>query len=211
MKMQQPTSALPYLLDIVESSKQHIDGFMFGYAYELYKLIPQIRHLYFARYLDDSPSPAPFRAIRLKLEAWQPPEEAESGRTDTLTSAALLYQQALFIYLICAEHGPSQADLQLYSLVEPHLAQCLALTKLLPATCPEWTTLSWPIMLIGSCLRERSRQEYLAHISDGMIQRMSCIAQMLKVLQWVWEDDSAYGPYGLEKVMLERDVRLSLG
>lgn len=211
MKMQPPASVITSLLEVVESSQQHLDGFMFGYAYDLYKLIPQIRQLYFSRYLDDSPSPVPFRTIRVKLEKWQLPKEAQIGWPSSLKIAALLYQQALFIYLICTEHGPSQADVQLFSLVEPHLTQCLALTKLLPVTCSEWTTLSWPVMLIGSCLRDRSQQEYLCQISNSMIQRMSCIQEMLKVLRWVWQDDSAYGPYGLEKVMLEHDVKLCLG
>jgi hypothetical protein len=211
MKMQQPTSALPSLLEIVESSKQHLDGFMFGYAYELYKLIPQIRHLYFARYLDDSPYPEPFEAIRIKLQKWRPPEEAESGWTSTLKIAALLYQQALFIYLACAEHGPGEADLRLFSLVEPHLDQALALIKLLPSTCPEWTTLTWPLMMVGSCLRDRLQQEFLIRKGSALIQRMYCIMKIHKVLHWVWEDDDAYGPYGLEKVMLERNVRLSVG
>ncbi|KEF62884.1 uncharacterized protein A1O9_00858 [Exophiala aquamarina CBS 119918] len=211
MKMQPPTSALPSLLEIVESSQQHLDGFMFGYAYELYKLIPQIRHLYFARYLDDSPYPAPFDAIRVKLQNWRPAENAGSEWSSTLQVAAHIYQQALFIYLACAEHGPREADLKLLSSVRPHVDQAMALIELLPSTCPEWTTLSWPLLVVGSCLRDRSQQESLIRTGKRLIQGMYCVPKINKVLLWVWADDAAYGPYGLEKVMLERNVKLSIG
>jgi len=211
MKMHPPTSALPSLLEIVESSQQYPDGFMFGYAYELYKLIPQIRQLYFARYLDDSPYPAPFDAIRVKLQNWRPPEEGKGGWSSTLQVAANVYQQALFIYLACAEHGPGEPDQQLFSSVRPHLDQAMALIELLPSTCPEWTTLSWPLLVVGSCLRDRPRQQTLTRTGKRLIQGMYCVPKINNVLQWVWDDDTAYGPYGLEKVMLERNVKLSIG
>ena len=44
-----------------------------------------------------------------------------------------------------------------------------------------------------------------------MIQRMYAIQSTLMIMRWVWDDDDAYGPYGIEKVMRKRNVWLSLG
>ena len=153
-KSNRSTHSLLPTLEVLAFSSQLPNGFMFGYAYELYKFIPQISELAFEQHskngIDNS---ANFETVRMKIQQWRPPVIPISDRV-SLKIASLLYQQALLIYILCAQHGPSKANSRLFFQVEPHLDQFMELMRILPSDCTEWTTLTWPTMVAGSCLRD---------------------------------------------------------
>ena len=205
-------------------AKDHLQlpGFMFGYAYELHMLIPQIHALAMEQHSHANNNKnkweavAKFQAIQARIQQWEPPPEntgTDGEVSATFRIAALMYQQALHVFLYCAIHGPGKPSPLLVFQVDPHVRTFLELMVSLPPTCFEWTTMSWPLIIVGSCTLDAAQQENLTTVATEAIQQMYGTCSFLKVLHWLWQcdDPEAYGPWGIEKIMTEKHVRLSVG
>jgi hypothetical protein len=217
----QPTSLPDVVLKKIDQGKDHLQlpGFMFGYAYELHMLIPQIHALAMEQHSPvnnnktKSEIVTRFRAIQVHIQQWKPPENTDGGECDTLGVSARMYQQALYVFLYCAIHGPGKPNPLLVFEVDSHVRTFLELMTCLPRTCFEWTTMSWPLIIVGSCVHDEAQRKNMTTIAAETIQQMYGTSSCLKILHWLWEstDPEAYGPWGVEKIMTERHVRLSVG
>lgn len=192
-------------------------GFMFGLAYKLYRIIPKIQlaawHCHSETSTDNSSILAELESLRGTINDWQPHEIANEAANKTLSTAAYMYQHALYIYLYCAIHGPHPPNLHLLFQINAHIEGFFILMDELPSSSPAWTTMLWPVLVIGSCLRHDRQQDHLTRVVASMVQKMYIIPRVLQILRWLWNTDpeTAFGPYGIEKIMLQKQVRVSLG
>lgn len=192
-----------------------LQGFMFGCAYDLYTLIPQIQALAVDRHQpnEDLLHEAEFRAIEAQIGQWKPPEDTTGEESHALKVSGLMLQQALYVYLGCAIHGPGKPNSLLLYDNQPKIQAFLDLMSLLAPACSAWTTMSWPMLVVGSCVRDKVQRETILNCADERMPKMFGASALMKILRWLWESDdpTAYGPWGIEKVMTERSVRLCVG
>ncbi|KAK6364537.1 hypothetical protein LTS17_012160 [Exophiala oligosperma] len=106
----------------LEGTFGQLYGFMFGCAYDLYMLIPQIQTLAVERHSqpnEDLHCEAEFRAIETQIGQWKPSEDI-TGKdvSDALKVSGLMLQQALK-----AELSPSlRHSTQNSSVPQPHVS-----------------------------------------------------------------------------------------
>lgn len=201
----------------LEGTFGQLYGFMFGCAYDLYMLIPQIQTLAVERHSqpnEDLHCEAEFRAIETQIGQWKPSEDI-TGKdvSDALKVSGLMLQQALYVYLSCAIHGPGKPNSLLLYDIQPKIQAFLNLMSLLPPACSEWTTMSWPMLVVGSCVRDQVRREIMLDCANERMPKMFGAYALMRTLRWLWESDdpTAFGPWGIEKIMTERNVRLCVG
>lgn len=202
------------VMNLVEASSgtSPIQGYMFGFAYDLYKLIPQIKQLAIqCHVLHQRSTSILFNILLRKIQTWKPPPLAELVENTTLKLAALMYQKALLIYLECAIHGPYPPDKRLLDQVAVYVEDFFDLSVMLPPTSHEWTTMTWPTTIVGSCLVDPAKQKIFEDAAFKLVHCMYATVSSMKIMRWVWEDDTAFGPYGIAQIMKMKRVCLSVG
>ena len=207
---------------IVRSSNH---GFMFGYAYELFELIPRISQFSHRRVTtsprhNDDELLRGFMAFELQILEWKPDPQCPlisahiSKELDDLArTAGQLYQHALLVFLRIALHGPGIPTPHLMMQIGHSIDESLQLIRNLPLDSTVWTTLLWAVLTIGSCMTEAEDQQFLISALHNQQHEMHGCTRVLTVLQWVWEnckrDEKFYGPYGIDRVLTLYNVKLS--
>jgi hypothetical protein len=199
-------------------------GFMFGYAYELFELIPQIAQFAHKRVTtspryDDLELLREFFAFELRILEWKPHPRSSltsapvSKELDTLAcSAGLLYQHALLIFLRIALNGPGLPPPHLMAPLDHSINEFLQLLGTIPLDSTVWTTLLWAVLTVGSCLHKVEDQQFMSSIIQNQQHHMHVATRVLMVMMWVWEnykdDEKFYGPYGIDEVLKLHNVKL---
>ncbi|KAE8446358.1 hypothetical protein EG329_012107 [Mollisiaceae sp. DMI_Dod_QoI] len=203
-------------------------GPMFGCAHGIFQLIPRVCQLGYQRRLDQQKS-TPSTTTDLEyvlleedIENWEPEMErygtAESP--NHLLAAGQIYQYALLTFLHASYYGSDvtnatllkKADIlieRLFQLIKERRWQQIDQPKRMPAIA---TTLLWPYIIMGSCMRE---PEHQIHIRTMLLRspfEMTIVSRALQILEWLWVDSSeyAYGPYGLEIIMKKYGVNMCM-
>ncbi|KAH9212698.1 hypothetical protein DL95DRAFT_524899 [Leptodontidium sp. 2 PMI_412] len=141
-----------------------------------------------------------------------------------LLLAAEIYKRALLTFLHTTFYGPRVTELLLRSWVGAVIVQAIPLF----AQMETWLTLDshgrtrepaitttflWPLTIIRSCLANLEHRKYLRRMLSNSQYEMQSLSQVLRLLNWLWEDPSGYeyGPYELEMVMKNKGAIICIG
>jgi hypothetical protein len=177
-------------------------GVLFGTAHRLLGLIVPIAEAASREATPDA------RQIDLHVFETQIRENCTgslSAHPDASEVGALIYQQALFVFLYTTFHGAAAPTEALYAKVDPCVDRLFELMgDVLPGSAVI-TTLMWPALIIGSCIRKPAQQAVFSACMESLPLRMGSCQRMREVLLRLYaaqaEDPAVYGPYGLEMVM----------
>jgi hypothetical protein len=144
-----------------------------------------------------------YKLLGSRIRAWAP--EFSSERTvleSQKATVAIIYQNALLMYLNSFFHDPILSDPDALSEVE--IRAGIAFSLLLSLSPPSLKSIMlWPSMMIGSCLRQEAQQNQIREGYASSNFHSRSVKQGAKLLDLLWEDPDtrAYGPRGLDFVM----------
>lgn len=207
--------------------RSSVFGFLFGQSFDLFRLIPQVAQL---AHLQPSRPTEPrhtapeilteFYRIENLILAWgtgtSPPmtERSASSLSDS-TTGGLLQQYALLIFLRAALYGPGRPVDYIAKQIDQIASEFIVLLRTLTEPSLAWTNLLWATSITGSCLQNFQDREYLAITLQSHQHQMNTSLRVLEILRWVWaysdSDPECYGPHGITKVSIIKDVKLSIG
>jgi hypothetical protein len=72
------------------------------------------------------------------------------------------------------------------------------------------STILWLMIIMGSRLRVPEKRHKLREMLVASPFHMTAFRRTIQLLDWLWEDSSAYGPYGLEAVMKKHKINLCM-
>jgi hypothetical protein len=193
-------------------------GAMMGCAQGLFELIPSICKLGYRRIAEENNKKSSFETIALyksletKIQNWQPPQVIikDDCSVNERITAAKLYQQALLVFLHTNFYGSQISDPNLLSLIDASLEVLFPIVNDLPEDTPIMSTLLWPCMIIGSCLRHPLHRMLLRHQMLASPFNMLLVSKTVQILDWLWEDEG-FGPYGLGTVMKKHKITHCMG
>lgn len=198
-----------------------IYGVMFGYAQGLIELIPSICKLGYKRIAEESRGECSFESIALyrslgsQIQEWQAPPSIykDEGYACNLDVAAKIYQNAVLIFLHANFYGSNVSEPALLDLVDTSIDSLLPLVKSFSSHSSIASTMLWPCMIIGSCLRHVEQRNVLRALILASPFNMTGVSKAIQILDWLWEDDDicSYGPYGLGAIMKKHKIRPCMG
>lgn len=201
---------------------------MFGCAHDLFQLIPAVCELGSQRREEQYCSTGSknttleYSLLEAKIQHWQPSMERCSGVEfpNQLLVAGRIYQYALLTFLHATYHGSNVKNPTLLEKVDTLILKLFHLMKegkwrefgqpeKVPAIA---TTLLWPYIIMGSCMRHQGHQNHLRSALLRSSFQMTIVQRAVQLLDWVWADPSeyAYGPYGLEIVMKKHNMNICM-
>jgi hypothetical protein len=204
--------AVPYdasVYPVDDWTENKTDRVMLGCATTLFKLIPQVCQFGRERFLEEgtpsSPSDhitASYEYFQSQIRGWKPPlqfnqKEAIPGTLDV----AYIYQEALLIYLHAGFYASDVSHPEFCKKVAPSVIRIFSLMESIPQVPPTvglWSTLLWPLMMVGSCLTSLSHKKQWLEIYRQSPCKMAIMDRAVELLDLVWEQDNdvVFGPYG---------------
>lgn len=199
-------------------------GAMFGYASTLLGLIPQIAQ--FGRHcgrqsvaqVHGVANQAQYRELEFRIQRAEVLALAspEAAATPGLHAALQLYREALLIWLHASMYIHEVAHAEFLSQLDCSVQRAGGFMETLrhfSARCSVRTTLLWPVLMVGSCLRSPTSQESLENSLRNGDHNVPNVTGAIELLRGVWDgpSDEIFGPYGLELVMKRRGVSFCLG
>ncbi|EED17154.1 C6 transcription factor, putative [Talaromyces stipitatus ATCC 10500] len=192
-----------------------IYGCMFGCSHQLFEVIPRIACLAkchsFSNHRANESRTKDFEILERRIENWQPTLGLQQSwlnspqRIEELQIAGNAYQQACLIFLHTSFHGPHPPDTHLFARVDVCTEKFLNYFGQLSTESPAWTTMMWPMIIVGSCLRTARQRRIFTDIVNKSTFQMRIVDSTLRFIQWVWEaydyDQSTYGPYSIERII----------
>ena len=188
-------------------------GAMMGCAQGLFELIPSICKFGYERLREGCQEECSletigfYKLLESKIQNWQPPKITvkEDAFAKDRTTAAKIYQQALLIFLHANFYGPKVSDPTFLAQVEASLEILLPLVGDFPEDTPIMTTLLWPSLILGSCLRHPLHRMLLRHRMLASPFNMLLVSNTVQILDWLWEGEG-FGPYGIGAVMKKHNI-----
>jgi hypothetical protein len=183
---------------------------MMGYAQDLFSMIPSICKFGYQRLQEEKEGEYSFESLSIyksletKINNWQVPKNATDS--DIITTAEI-YRVSLLLFLHAGFYGSAISNTEFHSLISACLSTLLPLTMDLSPDAPISTTLLWPCMIIGSCLQgPDAATEYLRDRMLNSPFNMLIVSGAVRILDWLWEDESLFGPWGLGEVMKRHGI-----
>lgn len=202
-----------------------IYGVLFGSAHELLALINPIARS--ARHLLSYPNDENRTALLIEYEhqilSWRKPpsicqqitRSAPLDSIDVYELAGRIYQQVLLIFLYTMFHGPQAPTPSLDAQITVHVGLAFSFLGILPRDAFVQTTLMWPMLIAGSCLRDPAARARVLAGLESLPYTMLSVARMFEFLVLLWkemdEDPRAFGPYGIELTMVKHKFNLCSG
>jgi hypothetical protein len=200
-------------------------GSMLGCAQNIFEMIPSICKLGYKRIQEQTQdiyngdhfaeNITTYKLLEARILGWKPQEnfdQKDEFTNDRIVSAKI-YQQSLLIFLHANYYGSQVSDPTFLNLVDKSLQAIVPLVMILPLESPILSTFMWPVMIMGSCIRDPLfRVLLVARIQDSPFN-MTMLGKGIQLLEWLWEDDdpTAFGPYGLGLVMKKHKVSYCMG
>ncbi|KAF8855767.1 hypothetical protein BDZ45DRAFT_488215 [Acephala macrosclerotiorum] len=202
-------------------------GSMLSCAHGLFQLIPQIRQLGLLCQEEDriilssGSSAFQYASLEAKLEHWEPsPDRYRNSEFPAqLLAAGRIYQYAILTFLHTKYYGSDVNNPILLQKVDALILKLFQLMKecrwaqpghpKIPAIA---TTLLWPYVIMGSCMRYLEHQDHIRSMLQRSPFEMTIVQRVLQLLEWLWADSSpyAYGPYGLEITMKKHNMNICM-
>ena len=170
-----------------------IYGCLFGCSHQLYQSIPAICSLARLRQHEGSQastaSTSQYHSLLEALLTWEPdPDSADPGFED----AGRMYQRACLIFLHTSFHGALARTRELLKLIDPLLEAFISSFSRLSYESAAWTTVSWPVLIAGSCMRQQHQRDVLMDVVKKSTFQMLAVENILKPLSLRWEIGRAH-------------------
>ncbi|KAF2160547.1 hypothetical protein M409DRAFT_28931 [Zasmidium cellare ATCC 36951] len=128
------------------------------------------------------------------------------------TKVATIYRNSLLIIL----HASYLGHLSEYFLLQARLKPIISETMSLFESVKDTETAApafWPMVLLGSCLRDQKDQDCLLKYLEYGGTTAGCQNRANEALQWIWNrhSQSTFGPAGLEAFSVENNTGLCIG
>ncbi|CZR56113.1 uncharacterized protein PAC_06001 [Phialocephala subalpina] len=203
-------------------------GPMLGCAHGLFQLIPRVCQLGFEcqwkqrEGISSSSAAFEYTLLEAKIEKWQPPAERYDAAEvpSELLAAGQIYQYALLGFLHTIYYGPDVTNPELLSKVDVLIQRLFHVMSEdrwrnfdQPTRTPAIaTTLLWPYIILGSCMRDPEHQIRIRSLLSRSPFEMTIVQRVLQLLEWLWADSSeyAYGPHGLEIMMRKHNMNICM-
>jgi len=211
----------PFLFSLDSLKEYETFGCMFGCASKLFEIIPSICLLGRNRVLvskqeQADPTFEQYQALQTTIKNWRPPQDMEAGTEyhRQLVIAAQIYQQGLLIFLHASFFTSQIDDPGVYSArlpeleIEHHTDKMFELIDTISEEAA--STILWPMIIMGSCLRSPTKQKKLREMWATSLFRMTSLSRVIQLLDWLWDDPTAFGPHGLEIVMRKHKVNFCM-
>lgn len=204
-----------------------IYGAMFGSAHALFEMIPSIATSAKAMQVETEVA----RQTRIEhyeneLRSWKCCDsELHSNKAglddrfsqpdDSYRIGGEIYREVLFIFLYSSFNGSRKPSEELYAKIDPHLDNVLELLLSIPKRSSILTTMMWPGIVAGSCMRFPHQQQSLKQLYSLSAIKMFSVTRSVELLEFLWcdqvNDPRIYGLHGLEVVMANRDLNVCVG
>lgn len=203
-------------------------GSMLGCAHSLFQLIPQISQLGLRRREEQDMSVSSgnlafqYSLLEVKLEHWEPSVDRykNSEFPGQLLAAGRIYQYAILTFLHTTYYGSDVTNPILLQKVDSLILKLFQLMKERKWAQPNQpkqtpaiaTTLLWPYVIMGPCMRDPEHQLHIRSMLQRSPFEMTIVQRVLQLLEWLWADSSAYayGPYGLEIIMKKHNMNICM-
>lgn len=194
------------------NSHTPIYGVMFGKSHFFFEMIPQIRIAVL-----EKASEARLLELEEKIRLWKPYMlEANNVKDDAnLSLAALIYQRACLLFLFSMRNGAQAPSGSFIASIRPLIDSFIELFACLSVESPAWTTMMWPLIVVGSCITETPQQERMMWLAAQSKFNMAAVDKCLELVKAMWaayrENPMYFGPYGLEKLLEVRGLNICMG
>ncbi|KAF4343143.1 transcriptional activator UGA3 [Fusarium beomiforme] len=207
-------------LDVLDGYKSR--GYLLGFGQRLFEMVPEISRLAEARREEekrDNTLPtaleARYKSLLSRLQSFDPYEHSNGLRPpQESNNAAMIYQNALIVYLKSAFHRDMLADPKLAAELETRIAHVMpSFYALFVGDSPYRRTLLWPGVIMASCAR---RKEHVQGFRAGFVARASqtpgAVKMGARIIELLWDDTDprAFGPRGLSYIMTKHGISFSL-
>lgn len=190
-------------------------GYMMGSALDIYILIPFVS--LFAHQVQSAKSYSEkkewdsiYRRLEAKISSWRCPKVASS--TEAFSATGTIYQNTLLLFLHAAyirEKGDSST---LAAKTDPLVKSSMLLYETIKNS-PAAATVFWPMVIVGTFLKDRCRQEIMLNNLHINGFRMPITYRAAQTLQWIWSrvDNITVGPTCLEQFIRVNGTGLCIG
>lgn len=156
-----------------------------------------------------------YRILKARIDGWSFPPLSEQASDSSIVApttcaaairsrykerriAGEVYRHALYIYLSSSMAGQVCTDQDVRASLHTHACAILDLATTLSELSFDYTML-WPVIICGSCLTSKSRQDFLLAALDFSKCHMGHMKTASNLLKLLWDDPDprAFGPYGL--------------
>ena len=151
-----------------------------------------------------------YRRLVANILSWQ--DHGSNQLPEVSVKVTLIYQNALLLFLhasyLCEESEQSILD----TTLKPIVADTLSLFESIKHM-PAAVTAFWPMVILGSCLREQQHKDQLLSYVNQRQLKMGIQGRACEALIWIWErqDEGVFGPVGLERFTKENNTGLCIG
>lgn len=200
-------------------------GVMFGYASGLFKLIPQVSQFGRRRFREqaegcgtNAESVESYKDLEAQIRNWQIPMSSTEDNDVILglQYATYIYQEALMVYLYAGFFATDINSPRFRQMIETSIAKLFPLMESIyrlssaPSLC---SILLWPMIIMGSFLKDPEERQRLLHIWTSSSVNMAIINRATELLDLMWEEesDAVFGPYGLEIIMNRHKINFCMG
>ncbi len=171
-------------------------GVMFGYASDLFKLIPQVCHFGRDRFLEEANSGglsanslAIYRALETQISSWEIPREQTGHRemVPATACAAYIYQEALLIYLHEGFYASDVANLAFRQKLDRSITKLIPLLESIqqmPSISSLCSILLWPSVILGSCIHLPEQRQHIREMISSWPGNMAIVDRALQLLHW---------------------------
>ncbi|GAO18708.1 hypothetical protein UVI_02053140 [Ustilaginoidea virens] len=204
-------------------------GTIFAGCRSLFELIPEAKALHTWRSAEQAagvvdPSPEFIEALEhltLQINAWHLDQQGYTGNAKLLnryldkvqqtqqSMAAECMRHALHIYTMSSVAGSAAASAALRESTQYHVDVIFWLSWQLEDSPASSNTL-WATVIMGTCLEDEERRTVLAEGLRNSRLKMRHLSLVRMALEKLWsdEDERAWGPQGLEFVMMKNGMEM---
>jgi hypothetical protein len=198
-------------------------GCLLGFGQHLFEMIPEISQLVEARREEELLDPnmptalqTQYECIIARLQAFDAYQETLDGLRprQERAGAAIVYQNALIVYLHSAFHVDLLADPRMAAELETRIDKMMPFFyALFVGESPYRRMLLWPGVIMASCSR---RQEHIHGFRRGLVGKATrtpgAVKAGARLVELLWNDPDprAFGPRGLSYIMTKHDISFGL-
>lgn len=151
-----------------------------------------------------------YRRLAANILSWQ--DHDLTQLPEVSVKVTLIYQNALLVFLHASYLGDETDRSMLEATLKPIVADTLSIFESIGQQ-PASVTTFWPMVILGSCLREQQDKDRLLSYVNQRGLRSGIQGRACEALKWMWErqDEGVFGPVGLERFAKENNTGLCIG
>ncbi|OHE94205.1 C6 zinc finger domain-containing protein [Colletotrichum orchidophilum] len=223
LQEEKPVTLDPFLGSLKFLSEYKSRGFMLSFGHGLFAMIPEISNLLERRRLEElcqSKSDDLYESYKSfveTLDSWDSLSDVLEGEGACpryqQSSAVAIYRTALVLILHSAFHEGLYKNPELIAEINLRIDKILPLCWAVYASnSPLRRMLLWPASILASCCKKPEHVKAFRLGLNSNPRALGAVTEAAKAIELLWRDDDprAYGPRGLNMVMKNHGLSLSV-